>query len=129
MKYAVIELLGKQHKIQEGEQLIVDRLEGESGQAVPTPKVLMIVDNGQVNIGTPTIDEPITLEIVKNQRGEKIRVATYKAKARFRKVKGHRQYQTVLKVISIGKSKAKETPKPKTAPAKSPAKKTPKKTN
>jgi len=101
MKYAVVQLQGKQYKVQEGENLTVDRLEiPEKGMSIQD--VLMFVDGDKVQIGTPKIEgAEVKVSLVKQQKAEKIRVATFKAKSRLRKVRGHRQQQTVLLIDSI----------------------------
>jgi len=121
MKYAVIKLSGKQYKVSVGDTFSVDKLDIEPGKKMDIKDVLMIVDGEKVDIGTPLLSKVAVIEAVEQKKDKKIRVATYKAKSRSRKVKGHRQHKTVVKVISIGESKK--------APVKTTVKKsTPKKT-
>lgn len=101
-KYAVIQLQGKQHKVTEGEILVVDKLPEAAGQKIKVTDVLLLNDGKKVTIGTPLVEKAfVSLEVVDQQKGKKIRVATYKSKSRYRRVKGHRQHQTVLKVTKI----------------------------
>lgn len=102
MKYAVVRIGGTQHKISEGDTLAVDKLEGKKGQALTFKEVLLLVDDKKVKIGQPLIkDAKVEAEIVDQVKGEKIRVATFKAKARYRKVKGFRSLLTRVKILSI----------------------------
>jgi len=101
MKYAVVQLQGKQYKVSEGENLTVDHLEVPDNKLSLT-EILLLVDGENVKIGTPHVEgAEVLVSLVSHQKAEKIRVATYKAKSRFRKVKGHRQHQTTLLVEKI----------------------------
>lgn len=100
--YAVIQLAGKQYQVSEGEILTVNKLETEEGKTLTISDVLLVASDKKVSVGTPLVKgASVTLEVVSQQKGDKIRVATYKAKARVRKVRGHRQHETVLKVTKI----------------------------
>lgn len=100
--YAVIQLAGKQYKVSEGETITVNKLETEAGKSLTVSDVLLVAGDKKATVGTPLVKgASVTLEVVAQQKGEKIRVATYKAKSRVRKVRGHRQHETVLKVTKI----------------------------
>ncbi len=102
MSYAVVQLQGKQFIIEPGTIIEVDRLDSEEKKAVEITDVLLLVTDKEVLVGTPTVSKAkIKTEFVKDLRGEKIRVAKYKAKSRYRKVRGHRQDLTQIKVVSI----------------------------
>ena len=102
MSYAVIQLQGKQYLVEPGTILEVDRLDADEKKAIEISDVLLVVTDKTVVVGTPTVTTAkIKTEFVKDLRGEKIRVAKYKAKSRYRKVRGHRQDLTQLKVVSI----------------------------
>lgn len=101
-KYAVIQLQGKQYQVEEGDQFAVDQLDKKEGEKFTVTDVLLLVNDQDRQIGQPlVVGAKVECEAVNNQRGEKIRVAKYKAKSRYRKVQGHRQYQTVVKVLKI----------------------------
>jgi large subunit ribosomal protein L21 len=102
MTYAIIQLAGKQYKVAEGDNIIVDRLESEVGQEFTIADVLMIDDGKKPIIGTPLIAKAaVTLKVVSNQKGEKLRVAKYKAKSRYRKTRGHRSSESTVEVLRI----------------------------
>ena len=100
--YAIIQLAGKQFKVAEGETLTVDRLETPAAETLKTSDVLLVAKDGETMIGEPMVKgATVTLKVLEHGKGEKIRVAKYKSKSRYRKVQGHRQYQTTLEVVSI----------------------------
>lgn len=100
--YAIIQLQGKQHIVTVGDLLTVDRLDLAPAAKLEIKDVLLYADEKEAKIGTPTIAKAtVTLEAVENKRGVKIHVATFKAKSRYHKTKGHRQELTVVKVVSI----------------------------
>ena len=101
-QYAIIQLLGKQFKVSLGETFVVDRLDQEVGQTFDVKDVLLVAEGDDVKIGAPTVDKAVvTLKVVEHGKGDKIRVATYKAKSKSRKVRGHRQYQSTVEVVKI----------------------------
>jgi large subunit ribosomal protein L21 len=100
--YCVIQLAGKQYTAEEGTVLTVNKLDLDEGANLDVTDVLLYADGKQQLIGTPLVkDAKVTLKSLKNLRGDKIRVATYKAKSRYRRVKGHRQELTQLEVVKI----------------------------
>lgn len=106
MKYAIIEIAGKQYRVTEGSFFTLDKIDGETDTEIVNKNVLLIGDDSSekaiTNIGSPYIDKAsVTLKIVEQLRDDKIRVATYKAKSRYRRVLGHRQHQTKLLVTKI----------------------------
>lgn len=102
MKYAVISISGKQQVVTEGEKLQVDRLPIKEGESFEIKDVLLNVDGDKVEIGTPLVEGAIVkAKVLSHERGEKIRVATFKAKSRQRKVKGHRQELTTVEIVSL----------------------------
>ena len=105
MKYAVIKTSGRQYKICQDEEIVVDQIEGKKGDKVIFNEVLLIVDEKEVIIGTPKISKAkVTAEILKQEKGEKIRIAKFKAKSRYRRVMGFRARLTRLKIKKISSS-------------------------
>ena len=101
-KYAVIQLQGKQFKVSEGDEFLVDQFDKEAGSKLDFSDVFLLVNDKDRKIGQPLVEgAKVSCEVVSNQRGEKIRVAKYKAKSRYRKVIGHRQYQSTVRVLKI----------------------------
>jgi large subunit ribosomal protein L21 len=126
MTYVVIKISGTQYKASLGEELLVDNLNKSPGDKFEAEEVLMLNDGKNYKVGSPTLTEKVKLEVLENTKGTKIRVATFKAKSRYRKVKGSRPHLTKVKVIEIGKEKAtglKSAPKKETAKKKNSPKK------
>ncbi len=100
--YAIIRLTGKQFKVEQGDKIIVDRLAEEEGKTITLTEVLLISKDGKTTVGAPLIDKAsVKLKVLEHLKGDKIRVAKYKAKSRYRKVYGHRQLQTALEVVAL----------------------------
>ena len=100
--YAVIRTGGKQYRVEAGQQLRVEKLSGAAGDRVEFPEVLMIGGDGDVAVGTPTVENArVVGEIVEQGRGRKITVFKYKSKTRYRRLRGHRQQQTLLAITEI----------------------------
>lgn len=105
MKYAIIEAQGKQVKVSVGDKIVVDRVDTEVGEVVDLP-VLLVREEAKTIIGTPVVEkQTLGGKVIEHIKGEKIRVATYKSKSRYRRVKGHRQAQTVLEIVESKASK------------------------
>ena len=101
-KYAVISLAGKQYRVQEGDEFVVDKLDQPEGESMTVDQVLLLKADDKLQIGTPLVEKAkVKLEIVAQQKSKKLRVAKFKAKSRYRRVYGHRQHQSVVKVTSI----------------------------
>ena len=102
MKYAVVKIQGKQHLVTADQPLIVDRLPGKEKDKVEFKEVLLTIDGDKVVVGQPLVKgAAVTAVITAQSRGVKIRVSKFKSKSRYRRVKGHRQWQTELKVVKI----------------------------
>ena len=112
-KYAIISLGGKQFKIVEGLEFKIER------QSKLDIGVLLFADDQTVEIGEPLVkDVTVKAKILRDERAPKIRVARFKSKSRYRKVKGHRQPMSVIKIESITKGAVKAKTEIKKSPAK-----------
>lgn len=102
MNYAIIETGGKQYRVQQGTVIRVETLPGDEGDAIEFDNVLMVSQDGNVSLGTPTVPgAKVITEVTGKGRRKKIIVFKYKAKTRYRRKNGHRQSYTELKVMSI----------------------------
>ena len=101
--YAVIRTGGKQYRVTPGQRLVVERLDGERGDQVAFNEVLLVRgEDGAVSVGAPTLeDASVTAEIADQKRARKIPVFKYKAKTRYRRLRGHRQHETHLRIAEI----------------------------
>ena len=102
MKYAVFQTGGKQYRVSEGDVLEIERLTTSANSSIVYDTVMLYVDERNVVLGRPYIDGvSIKGTVLRHIRGNKIRVAKYKAKVRYRKVYGHRQAISQIKIDSI----------------------------
>jgi large subunit ribosomal protein L21 len=102
--YAIVETGGKQYKVSPGQTIEVDRLPAAEGETVELSRVLLISDDGDAIIGTPTVEgAKVTATCLGEKKGNKIIVFKYKAKTRYRRKKGHRQLYTTLRIEDIVK--------------------------
>ncbi|MCB9812793.1 MAG: 50S ribosomal protein L21 [Pseudomonadales bacterium] len=103
MSYAIIQIVGKQFKVEEGKTIVTDKIvDKEIGDTVKVTDVLLVADENSSTVGTPTIkNAEVILKVVDNGKGKKIRVLKYKSKSKYRKVIGHRQHQSTLEVVKI----------------------------
>lgn len=101
MKQAVITTGGKQYLVSEGDTVEVELIK-DAGKTVDF-QPLLLIDGEKTEIGTPILDKnKVTAEVVEaDVQGEKVVAIRYKAKKRVRKIRGHRQRHTVLKVTKI----------------------------
>ena len=99
--YAVIETGGKQYKVSEDQVVFIEKLEAEAGDTVTFDVVAVGSDDG-IKVGTPYVDgAKVSAEVLKNGKGKKIRVATYKPKKGEKRTLGHRQPYTKVQIKSI----------------------------
>jgi large subunit ribosomal protein L21 len=101
MKKAVILTGGKQYLVSEGETLEVELIKSDKPKLKFQP--LLIIDGDKTTIGQPLLTaNEVSVEIVEESvKGEKVLAIRYKAKKRVRKVHGHRQSKTIIKVTQI----------------------------
>ena len=102
MMYAVVRSGGKQYRVSPGGSVRVEKLSGEIGSKVTLDEVLMIGGEGDVKIGTPTVDgASVSGTITAQGRGDKIRVFKMKRRKGYRRTQGHRQDYTEIAIDGI----------------------------
>ncbi|MBO5077210.1 MAG: 50S ribosomal protein L21 [Clostridia bacterium] len=100
--YAVVATGGKQYKVEEGDFVFVEKIEGEVDDVVTLDKVLLASVNDEVKVGAPYVEgAKVEAKIVKQGKGEKVRIIKHKAKKGYRKRQGHRQPFTQLSIEKI----------------------------
>lgn len=100
--FAVIETGGKQYRVQPGDKVKIEKLEGNAGDAVTFKSVLLTVDGETMNLGTPTVaGATVSGKIIEQARHDKVIVFKYKSKTRRRKKNTHRQPYTEVEITSI----------------------------
>ena len=107
--YAVINSGGKQYRVAEGEEVKLERLSGNVGDAVIFDRVLLTSDGQDVEVGRPFLEDSNVLGTITRQgKDKKIIVFKYKRRKGYRRKQGHRQLCTVVRIENIG-SKTEET--------------------
>ena len=108
--YAVIKTGGKQYRVSAGDLLVVEKLEGEPGSAVTFNDVLMLGDEAGAVVGAPIVDgAAVSATLIETRKGDKVRIFKKIRRQGYRRTRGHRQPETVLRVTGIngaGKSAA-----------------------
>jgi large subunit ribosomal protein L21 len=100
--FAVLETGGKQHKVQPGGVLRVEKLEAAKGDQITLDRILAVGDDSQMVIGTPYIEgAQIIAQVLQQGKAKKIIVFKYKAKKNYRRKNGHRQFFTEIMVKEI----------------------------
>ncbi len=100
--FAVIRTGGKQYKVAKDDVIAVEKLAGEPGAVIDLDQVLMVGDGAEVATGAPLLEgAAVSATVVEQSRAAKIIVFKKKRRHNYRRKKGHRQYQTVLRITEI----------------------------
>ena len=102
--YAVIQTGGKQYRVEPGQTLVVEKLDGDKGTQVVFDQVLLVSsgDGGNVTVGKPTVaGAKVSGEIVEQGRGEKLVVFKFRRRKNYVRKNGHRQNYTAVKIAAI----------------------------
>ncbi len=100
--YAVIKTGGKQYKVEQGAVLQVEKLEQNEGDRIEFNDVLMYSDGETVTLGSPLVENvKVKAEIIKQAKDKKVLVFKYKRRKGYRRMRGHRQHYTQIKIDSI----------------------------
>jgi len=100
--YAIVRTGGKQYQVACGDQVRVEKLEGNVGDSIDLVDVLMVSDGDDVKIGQPVLENAkVTAKIAEQGRGKKVIIFKRKRRKGYRLKKGHRQSYTALKIEEI----------------------------
>ncbi len=100
--FAIIETGGKQYKVNEGDILFIEKLDAEEGSSVTFDKVLAVSGDSEFKVGAPYVEgATVSANVVKNGKGKKIYVMTYKSKKNEKRKMGHRQPYTKVQISAI----------------------------
>ena len=98
--YAVILTGGKQYKVAVGDEIFVEKLAGEAGDAITFDNVLAVADEAGIKAGE-SCKATVAAEIVNQGKNKKVVVLKYKAKKGYRRKNGHRQPYTRVRITAI----------------------------
>ena len=100
--YAIMETGGKQYRVQEGDVVFIEKIEGEAESKVCFDKIVLVADDIGAKVGAPYVDgATVEATLLKNGKGKKITVFTYKPKKSEKRKMGHRQPYTQVRIESI----------------------------
>lgn len=100
--YAIIKTGGKQYRVQEGDNVFVEKLASDVDSEVVFDQVLAVVNDGDVKVGTPVVEgAKVTAKVLEQGKEKKIRIFKYKAKSNYRRRQGHRQPYTKVAIEKI----------------------------
>jgi large subunit ribosomal protein L21 len=110
MKSFVIETSGKQIEVHYGETITIDSLLGKKGDIVNFDKVLLVRDGEKIDIGSPYVKGvSVEGEVIKNGRGEIVKIGKYKSKVHYRRKMGSKTHTTEILIKEPGVKKTVET--------------------
>lgn len=100
--YAVIKTGGKQYRVQKGDVVFIEKLDAQAGDNVVFEEVLAVGEDGKVTVGTPVVaGASVTGSVLKNGRGKKLNIITYRPKKGSARRIGHRQPYTKVEITEI----------------------------
>ena len=100
--YAVIKSGGKQHKVSEGEEILLEKISLDEGEVIEFSEVLAVNKDGNLNVGKPLLEGAVVKgKVINHLKTKKITVFKMKRRKDYRKKQGHRQNLTKVKIESI----------------------------
>ncbi|MBE7440965.1 MAG: 50S ribosomal protein L21 [Flavobacteriales bacterium] len=113
--YAIVEIAGQQFKVEKDQRLFVHRLEDKEGAKITFDKVLLIDNDGKVNVGAPVVaGASVTAKVLEHLKGDKVLVFKKKRRKGYQKENGHRQYLTQIQIEGISEKGAAKKAETKT---------------
>ena len=100
--YAIIKTGGKQYRVEPGQVVHVERLDGEVGSSVTLGDVLFVAGEGEPRVGSPLLSGvSVVGTVVAQDRAAKVRVFKYKKRKHYRRTRGHRQSFTAVRIDAV----------------------------
>jgi len=100
--YAIVEIAGQQFKVEKDQQIFVHRLKANEGDKVDFANVLLTDADGKVNVGAPAIDgAKVSASVLRHLKGDKVIIFHKKRRKGYKKLNGHRQSFTEIKIDAI----------------------------
>ena len=100
--YAIVDIAGKQYKVEAKQSIYTDKLEGDAGAKVEFDRVLLVDNNGKVKVGDPVVKgSKVTGKIEEHVQGDKVLVFKKKRRKGFKTKNGHRQQYTRVMIETI----------------------------
>ncbi len=103
--FAIIRTKNRQYRVSEGGVVAFDKIDADVGARLEFDEVLLVGDEAGVEVGTPILDNArVTAEVVAHERAPKVEVFKFKRRKGYKRLRGHRQPYTLLKVLAVTKS-------------------------
>ncbi|MDR2408024.1 MAG: 50S ribosomal protein L21 [Bacteroidales bacterium] len=100
--YAIVEIAGQQFKVEKDNKIFVHRLNAEEGSKIDFENVLLIENDGKINVGTPSLSgAKVSATVLNHLKGKKVLVFKKKRRKGYQKLNGHRQYLTYIQIDEI----------------------------
>ena len=100
--YAIVDIAGQQFKVEKGTKLYVNRLENETGSNVNFEKVLLLDNENNLSIGSPTVESAsVSAKVLGHCKGDTVLVFKKKRRKGYQKLNGHRQSYTEIEIQDI----------------------------
>ena len=100
--YAIFKNGGRQYRAEKGATLEIDRQGPKEGEKLEFNEVVLVHDGSKAKIGAPTVKgAKVLAEVVKNFRGDKVRVVKFRKREGYHRTRGHRSEKTLIKVTEI----------------------------
>lgn len=101
-QFAVIKIGGKQYLVTKDQEIIIDRVPQKEGEELKLVTLAKFEDEkATVDLGTPYVAKQATAKVLEHLKGDKLRIAKFKAKVRYRKVTGFRAALSKLKILTV----------------------------
>lgn len=103
--FAIVRFKDRQYRLSEGDVVALDKIDADVGSRLELDEVLVAADEKSVDVGAPVLQGArVTAEVVSHERSSKAEVFKFRRRKDYKKLRGHRQPYTVVKVLSITKS-------------------------
>ncbi len=100
--FAVFQSGGKQHRVTEGDVVKLEKITAEPGEEVVFDQVLMVANGDDISVGAPYLEgSQVKAEVLRTDRGKKIRIIKFKRRKGYMRRQGHRQWFTEVKITGI----------------------------
>ena len=100
--YAIIVTGGKQYRVEQGDIVYIEKLDVEADSEVKFDQVLAIGEEGSVMVGAPVVEgASVSAKVIKNGKGKKLNIITYRAKKHSARRMGHHQPFTKVEITAI----------------------------
>ncbi len=100
--YAIVDIAGQQFKVEKTRKVYVNRLDSKEGEQIEFDKVLLVENDGSIQVGAPTVaGAKVTAKVLSHLKGDKVIVFKKKRRKGYKVKNGHRQYLTQIQIEDI----------------------------